>query len=577
MMKSIKAQLVASYTALLVVILVFIAGISIYLVNSYMGNLATETLESKLNGDVNALSMTVQKTYGKLKLQEGELKKENGLEIRDDFQLVDQIGEELDVVVTIFQSKGDDFERIATNIVKSDGKRAVGTMLGKDSAAFGSIIGKKRFTGEADILGKHYLTVYDPIVLEGKVAGILFVGVSTEQVNETIGHSLKAFIKSFGVIILVTLLLAIGITIVIGTRLSKPLIAVTEVSVELGKGDLSVQLDERLLKNKTEIGQLANSFEQMRISLKELIGDIQHISKDMLESSDALNLIARSTSEASSEVSKNVNEIAQGAMDQAGNTESGTQEVAALGELIDENSEILTDTKAIVQDFSRLSEEGLETMERLNSRTEQSMKVNDEITVSIESTQHSSDKISAASELILSIADQTNLLALNAAIEAARAGEMGKGFAVVADEIRKLAEESKQSSEEINQIILELSENARNAKAMALESSKTMEEQVVVVTENQEVFKEIYRIVSNLEGKFGQMEGSSQTMIVKRNNLLDVMQNLSAIAEENAASSEEVSSTVTEIIEAMNASAESSNELNKISKTLDENANKFTI
>lgn len=216
-------------------------------------------------------------------------------------------------------------------------------------------------------------------------------------------------------------------------------------------------------------------------------------------------------------------------------------------------------------------------MNRLNKRTEESMKVNRLITTSIESTQNSSDKISAASELILSIADQTNLLALNAAIEAARAGEMGKGFAVVADEIRKLAEESKQSSEEINQIIIELSENASYAKNMALESSKTMEDQVLVVTENQQVFKEIYKILSDLENKFGQMEDSSHTMINKRNNLLDVMQNLSAIAEENAASSEEVSSTMAEIIEAMNVSTESSNTLNNISNTLNDNANKFKI
>lgn len=353
-MKSIKAQLVASYTAMLVVILVSVGIICINVANNYMENLATETLKTKLNGDVNVLRTSVEKTYGQLVFKDKELKKENGQSIRDDYVLVDKISKDLGDVVTIFQTKGDDFERITTNIVDSGGKRAVGTMLGKDSAAYSSIKAKKRFIGHADILNARYLTVYDPIVIDNAIVGILFVGVSTNNVDKMIEVSILQFKRTFYLIIAVALIVAVGITAFIGIKLSKPLVALKEVSVALGKGNLTTAIDQRLLNNKTEIGHLSESFEQMRLSLKELIGDIQRISKDMLSSSDALSLISKNTSEASSEVAKNVNEIAQGAMDQAENTESGTQAVASLGELIDENSQILEHTRVIVGDFSRL-------------------------------------------------------------------------------------------------------------------------------------------------------------------------------------------------------------------------------
>jgi methyl-accepting chemotaxis protein len=558
-------------------ILLITASISIFIVNNDMEDLANETLSYKLSSDINALNMVIDKTYGKLKYIDDQLVKEDGTMIRGDYDLIDRIGKELSDLVTIFEVKGDDFERITTNIIKEDGSRAVGTMLGTDSAAYDSLVNKKRFLGNASILGENYLTVYDPIVIDNKIVGIMFVGVKTRTVEEIIGRSLNKFLNSYAVILVITLLIAIIITYIIGSKLSKPLKDITKISMKLGKGNLNIKLNKKLLDNPTEIGELSKGFEAMRVNLKKLIGEIQSISHTMVDSSGNLNKISSNTVEAGSEVEVNINEISQGAMEQAKNTEDGTQAVVLLGELIESNSSILDETKIVVQKFLQLSEAGLNTMERLKEKNEESIQANNQIALNIESTQESSNKISAASELILSIADQTNLLALNAAIEAARAGEMGKGFAVVAEEIRKLAEESKRSSEEIRVIITELEENSKKAKDTAIKSSETMKEQTYAVSENSQVFKGIYDILNNLRLKFGDMEQSSTNMIVERNHLLDVMQNLSAIAEENAASSEEVSATVVEIIEAMNVSAKYSNELNTISESLNEKVDGFKV
>lgn len=131
-------------------------------------NVMEHSLLMKLQGDMHSVHLFAEKHFGEIKMVDGALVDKDGVPLEGRHDMVDEITDKLGVVATVFVREGNDFRRITTSIKTADGNRAVGTMLGTDSAAYEPVMAKNLYIGKAEILGANYYTAYDPIVDKGK-------------------------------------------------------------------------------------------------------------------------------------------------------------------------------------------------------------------------------------------------------------------------------------------------------------------------------------------------------------------------------------------------------------------------
>lgn len=334
-----------------------------------------------------------------------------------------------------------------------------------------------------------------------------------------------------------TLALAILIGSGLANRITKPVIDLRDATEKISRGDLNTAIK---VETTDEIGDLANNFNLMVKKISALIANIKRAGDVILEKSSLLENSSKESADNSASVAVAIQQISQGAFEQSTEAEKSSRIANDLAEKIElavtKFEEIGTTTRATKE----LSINSKDAVRVLLQRAEETDQITKEITRNSAQLNISMERIREITDVITGITEQTNLLALNASIEAARAGEAGRGFAVVATEINKLANQSREAAETINQILGEIQILSSMAAKTSDEAHQVVGEHMAAVDTVRNSFDEISAAMDNIITNNDQMVPLIGIINEYKEQTIQAIMNISTISEESASSSEEV-------------------------------------
>lgn len=569
----------------LIPLALFVLLIFAYITPSLRGvaeNVMEHSLLMKLEGDMHSAHLFAEKYFGEIKMANGTLVDKDGTPIEGRHAMVDEITDKLGVVATVFVREGNDFRRITTSIETADGNRAVGTMLGTDSAAYEPVMAKNLYIGEAKILGANYYTAYDPIVDSGEVIGILFIGVPTDEAENIVASGVAGTSQMIVIFAVAVLIVSLIIIFLLGSSISRPVQVATEQAEILGEGNLSVEVPTHLLSRKDELGLLGRTLKSMADKWREVVQNVIGVSSNLTSSSGELSLSVEEVSKATQEIAETMTQVAEGSTRQeedlqhlsenveeinkmAQNIREKTQENVerldtVMRKRLSENAtalqriqgEIEKATQAGVQ-AGEESQKGQELIRLLMEGLAAISQVTQEVAESIAALEGRSKEIGKIVDVITEITEQTNLLALNAAIEAARAGDAGRGFAVVAGEVRDLAEGSAQAAQQIAGLIGEIQRDTQ----LTVKNMERAQEEVKEETNKGETvaqsFSQILKTIQGVIANINQIAASSQVLEQAQKDLLSAQEESNVATHEVAKAIEEISYSIGKVTERVNS------------------------
>ena len=470
--------------------------------------IAMSTME-KLYGDIASARLFLRDYHGELRLEGGALVDGSSRAVDGDYAMVDAIEGSLNDVATLFVATGDDFERVTTSIVDEAGRRVVGTRLGKDSAAYPDVSAGKLYTGEATILGSPYYAAYDPVLdRDGRVIGILFIGVSVEAAQRTMREAIGRLSATLVAVAVAAIAAGIAATSAFSSRsVIRPIREVDAAARLLAAGELRRLDDARLLARGDELGALARSMDDTVSRLRDVVSEVIGASERTASGAQELSEASSRMSTGVAGIAESSIQLSEGASEQAASAEQVSASVEEMSANIGQNAGNAAETERMAIKAADAAGRGLESVRK-----------------TVVAMRAIADKIGVVEE----IARQTNMLSLNASIEAARAGESGKGFAVVASEVGKLAERSKAAAGEISLL-------AVGSVAVAEEAGALLESMAPDIQRTAELVQEIS--TASREQDVGASQISAAV-----NQLDTVVQHNAALAEEFSATSDELAS-----------------------------------
>lgn len=383
--------------------------------------------------------------------------------------------------------------------------------------------------------------------------------------------------KMFLAVVCVLAILSItALSFVLLMIILKPLARINMAVNRLGEGDISNN-DEitGYVGRNDEIGQISKSVQYLQKHLKDIVSGITEKAIGLDNSSLEFSNRFAQIYEAISGIDNAVGEIALGATGQAQDTQEAKEEVNAIAEEVSQNSDHVGCLESAMSKTSDLFADMTGILNDLTAISEETINSIAEVATKTKATNVSSEKIKEAVEMIKSVSSQTNMLSLNASIEAARAGEAGRGFAVVADEIRKLADESAESAEDIVKLVAELVNNSDASIAETEKLNDILEKQKEELRLTNKGFEDLKEEMKLVENASNSINVSNEELGKQQKTLVGIVENLSAISEENAASCEETSAAMQSVSEDINICNKNARSLTELSENLKEQVSHF--
>ena len=371
--------------------------------------------------------------------------------------------------------------------------------------------------------------------------------------------------RRIAVIGIAGVLISIFLALMISGSISKPLSRLVNMMRKAKQGDLTEVVKDN---SRDEIGEVISNYDDMLNNIKKLILKVKTSVEDVLNISKKISNSSEQTYISSEQIALTLQEVAKGSSEQAEEVSQGVNYMNSLSDGINKVTNDLTQVLSLITKTEEISIQAIDAVKVLNHKAGQTQSASLKIVEEINSLNNDMKEIRKIVKVIVGIAEQTNLLSLNAAIEAARAGEAGRGFAVVADEVRKLADQSKDASIMINNIINEINSKTEHAVLEASGTSTIVMDQMSAVAQTDSAFNTISASMKDISAYMRNIGDSVKNMHTLKEKTLASIENISAVSQEAAATSEEVSASTQEQMASAEILTNLSKEMNKMAEEL---------